>query len=137
MIYVNEAFFTCGPIPAGQRRYTKFIDLVRARGVSITGRVLCDSGTTDSPVMEVYYSPDGQNWDTIAYDTVTLTRSASAYVQATAYIVVPEHGYLRYAIYSGGTTDDISNAKLWYSIESHPDGKRHQHGSIEEATEDE
>lgn len=112
------------------RRYSKDIPLIRARGVSVTARAKFDAGTTDDALAEVYYSPDGSNWDTIPFGTVTLTRSASAEVQASAYIVAPEHGYLKFAIKSQGTTDGITWAKLWYSIDSWPFETGIEKGSI-------
>ena len=97
---------------------TGSIPLVRARTVSITIRCYFDANADTDLTVYVYYSPDGNNWDTINYATWAIADTASSWVQRTCIIDAPEHGYLRLAIYNGSQAQTCSSISAWYTIQS-------------------
>ena len=94
------------------------IPLVRARTVSFTTRMTFDANADTDVTVKVYYSPDGNNWDTIVFTSWTITFTASTTVQRTCILDIPEHGYLRIAIYNGSQTQTLSAISVWYTIQS-------------------
>lgn len=117
-------------IAASGRAYSSSIPLIRARGVSVTGRVKFHGSATGKAVVEIYYSPDGSNWDTSPFGSFDLAVSAGAEVQITSYVVVPEHGWLMFAIRNTDSSYALTWGKIWYSIQSYPDGVVQQHGAV-------
>ena len=94
------------------------IQLVRARTLSITVRLTFDAASDTDAVVNIYYSPDGNNWDTEVYATFTIADTASTTKQKTAIIDPPEHGYIRVQIYNASQAKTFTNVKLWYTIQS-------------------
>ncbi|MEX2702031.1 MAG: hypothetical protein Q6368_003045 [Candidatus Baldrarchaeota archaeon] len=94
------------------------IPLVKARSFSITAGVKFHASATGNVVVKVYYSPDGRNWDTDYYATITLEVSAGNYIQKTRKIDVPEHGYLRVQVENEDTSYAATDLKVWYTIQS-------------------
>ena len=97
---------------------TSSIPLVRARTFSITLRMTFDAAADTDATVYAYYSPDGNNWDTINFATWAITFGVSATVQRTVIIDPPEHGYLRIAIYNSSQAQAISRISAWYTIQS-------------------
>lgn len=97
------------------------IQLVRARTLSITCRVKFDAASDTDAVVNFYYSPDGNNWDTEPYTTFTITDTASTTKQKTVIIDIPEHGYMWIKVYNASQAKTFTNVKLWYTIQSWPE----------------
>ena len=95
------------------------IPLIRARTLTITYRALCGSSLDANPKVELFYSPDGNNWDSIAYTSWTVTYSAGASIQRTMIIDPPEHGYIMAQVTNQSSADVITNGRLWYTIQSY------------------
>jgi len=96
------------------------IPLVRARTLSITTRLTCGGSIDADPQMDLFYSPDGQNWDTVAYTTWTMTFTASGTIQKTAIIDPPEHGAFRVKVTNKSAADVLTDVNVWYSIQAWP-----------------
>jgi len=94
------------------------IPLVRARTVSITTRMTFDANADTDVTVKVYYSPDGNNWDTIVFTSWAIAFTASAVVQRTVVLDVPEHGYLRIALYNSSQAQTLASISAWYTIQS-------------------
>jgi len=94
------------------------IPLVKARNFSITAGVRFHASATGNVIVKIYYSPDGRNWDTDYYATVTLEVNAGKYVQKTRKIDVPPFGYLRVQVENEDTNYDATDLKVWYSLDS-------------------
>jgi hypothetical protein len=94
--------------------------LIRARTVSITVRLTCGAALNADPVVNVYYSPDAETFDTAAFATFTMARSAGNVIQATKQIDPPEHGFFAISIQNASAADVITAVKTWYSIQSWP-----------------
>lgn len=103
---------------SGSHNQAGDIPLVRARTLSITARCTFNASGTSDATVYIYYSPDGNNWDTIAYTSFNLTVDAGNAVQRTLPIDTPEHGYIKIKITNGDSTYTITNIKAWYSIQS-------------------
>jgi len=116
---MKQPFFRVGIIPAGGS-YTSpgDIPLVRARTLSVTARVKFHASATNNCTIYIYYSPDGQHWDTIAYTSFDLTLDAGNYVQRTVPIDVPEHGYIKIKVANNDTSYPLSDVAVWYTIQS-------------------
>jgi len=111
--------FLGGPIP-----------LVRARTVSITVRETCGGAINANTAINVYYSPDGNNWDTQVYTTAAITFSAGNTIQRTVIIDPPEHGYFAVQITNGSAADVLTNIRGWYSIQAWPPEPAQAKGDI-------
>lgn len=94
------------------------IALVRARTLSITAKAYFDTSQANDAIVYLYYSPDGTNWDTIAFTSFALTYDADDWVQRTVAISVPEHGFIKVKVTNGSSSYTLTGVKLWYSIQS-------------------
>jgi len=111
-----------GSIPASSSVWsTGTIPLVRARTVTLTARVTFAAAADVDVTMNVYFSPDGNNWDTTAYATLAIPFTVSATIQRTLLVDPPEHGYLRVELANGDQTRTVTIAMLWYTIQSWDD----------------
>ena len=97
------------------------IQLVRARTLSITARVTFDAASDTDAVVNFYYSPDGNNWDTIIYTSFTIANTASTTQQKTVIIDIPEHGYMWIKVYNASQAKTFTNVRLWFTIQSWPE----------------
>lgn len=104
------------------------IQLVRARLLSVTLRCTFNASATLGSEVNVYYSPDGNNFDSVAYATMSLAVSAGSTIQQTASVIVPEHGYLLFKVKNLSTSYTLTANKLWYSIQSWPNDSVQSHG---------
>jgi hypothetical protein len=106
-------------VPASTIQWTgQTIPLIRARTLSITCRLDFGQGVDANPEIFLFFSPDGNNWDTQAYTSFTITFTASSTRQRTAIIDVPEHGYIWVKIQNLSANGALSNCKFWYTIQS-------------------
>lgn len=109
------------------------IPFVRARTLSITVRLTFGASIDADADVYLYYSPDGRNWDTIAFTSWAITYTASGVVQHTVIVDPPEHGNMAIKITNGSQADTIDEAVVWYSIQSWPDFPAQSRGLIETA----
>jgi hypothetical protein len=79
------------------------------------------AGADVDTTMNVYFSPDGNNWDTTPYAVLAIPFTVSATIQRTLLVDPPEHGYLRVELANGDQTRAVTIAHLWYTIQSWDD----------------
>ncbi len=103
---------------SGREQIPGAIPFVRARTLSITARMTFGQSIDDDAVVELYYSPDGEMWDTIPYATQAITYTAAGTVQKTFIVDPPEHGHMVIKILNGSDADTITDIRAWYSIQS-------------------
>ena len=103
---------------SGTARSSGAISLVKARTLSITTRVTFNGSGTEDATVNLYYSPDGSNYDTTAFATWALTVDAGKTVQRTVVVDTPEHGFIYAAITNGDGSYTLTAAKMWYAIQS-------------------
>ena len=97
---------------------TSSIPLVRARTVSLTVKLHFEGSIDADTTVYVYYSPDGNNWDTIHYTSFVIAFTINTTKQRTVLLDVPEHGYLLVKITNGSSADTVTVPQIWYTIQS-------------------
>lgn len=131
MRYTEPPWFTAALVAAsGTLNSPGSIDLVDARTLSLTVQATFGGSINADTVIDVYYSPDGSNWDSRAYATFALTYEASKTHQVTKFLDIPEHGYIKVKVTNGSAADTLTNVKVWYSLGSYPVSKARTHGRI-------
>jgi len=116
---MHTPWFVIGNIPLSTSGNSDgSIPLVRARTLSITVRLTFGGQIDADATVELYYSPDGSNWDTIPYTSFIIPFTISTTKQRTAIIDPPEHGYVRVAIKNNSAADALSIVTCWYTIQS-------------------
>lgn len=94
------------------------IPLVRARTLSCTVRMDFDGTIDANPTIEVYYSPDGNNWDNLTYAAQGVAFTINTTRQQTFIIDPPEHGHISIWVLNNSQNGVITNVIGWYSIQS-------------------
>lgn len=121
---MEKAFHIIESIAASGTALTKDINLVRTRTISITVRLTCGSSIDADTTVAAQFSPDGINWDSIAFTSWAITYTASGTIQKTVVIDPPEHGMIRFLVTNGSSADSLTNIRLWYTIQSWDDYKK-------------
>jgi len=116
---------------SGRSQIPGSIPLVRARTLSVTVRMTFGASIDADAVVEVYYSPDGERWDTLTYATQAVTFTAGGTVQKTFIVDPPEHGHMCIKVLNGSDADTLTDVICWYSIQSWPDWPAQSRGLIE------
>ena len=109
------------------------IPLVRARTLSITTRLTFGAQIDADAVVKIYYSPDGDKWDTYVLTSWAITFDTSATEQITKILDVPEHGHISISVTNGSSADVLTDAIVWYSIQSWAEVKAQSRGLIDTA----
>lgn len=109
------------------------IPLIRARTLSITTRVTFGGSIDADAVVKVYYSPDGNKWDSQALTSWAITFTISTTQQITKIIDIPEHGHITIKVTNGSSADTLTDVIVWYSIQSWGDTKGQSRGLIDTA----
>ncbi len=116
---MQNTWFQVPSIAVGATAWsTGDLPLVRARTVSVTVRLTYDTSASESAVCRIYYSPDGNHYDTVPLDEFAVNVTANSTVQETGLIAVPEHGYFKASIYNPDEEDALTDVAVWYSIQS-------------------
>ena len=97
------------------------IPLVRARTLTITSRMTFSAGSIADTTCNLYFSPDGQNWDTTPYAFIAIPFTASATIQRTLLVDPPEHGYILIQYVNTDAVGSVANVTTWYTIQSWDD----------------
>ncbi len=105
---------------SGREQIPGQIPLVRTRTLSITVRMTFGAAVDANATIELYYSPDGNMWDTLTYATQAVTYTAGAAVQKSFIVDPPEHGHIIVKVLNGSAADTITDIRGWYSIQSWP-----------------
>lgn len=69
------------------------LDVYLERTLAITARTKYNASGTLALRINIYFSPDGINFDTIPYTYFDITVTAGAVCQRTCIIDTPEHGF--------------------------------------------
>lgn len=89
---------------------------INLRGLSaicVTGRVTYNASASGAVTVNLYFSPDGKKWDTIAFGSKALTVSAGDVVQASVIVSVPDSGWLRIVMSNADSTYTATSASVW------------------------
>jgi len=118
---------------SGRMQIPGVVPLVRARTLSCTVRMDFDGTIDADATIEVYYSPDGNNWDNLTYATQGVAFTINATRQQTFIIDPPEHGHICFKVLNGSQNGVITNVIGWYSIQSWPPWEGDSRGLIDTA----
>ena len=118
---------------SGREQIPGTVPLVRARTLSCTVRMTFGAAINANATIEVYYSPDGNNWDNLTYAAQAVVFTAGATRQQSFIIDPPEHGHIIFKVLNGSQADVITNVIGWYSIQSWPPWEGDSRGLIETA----
>ena len=118
---------------AGTQDIPGLIPLVRARTMSLTTQIQFGGSIDADATVYVYYSPDGNNWDTIAYTSYAVTFTAGSTIQRTVLVDVPEHGHIKLKVTNGSQADTLDEVIQWYSIQAFPAFGGQSRGQIDTA----
>jgi hypothetical protein len=72
----------------------------------------------DDVTVKLYYSPDGNNWDTEVLTSWDITFTVSTWKQITKVLDVPEHGYIMVKVQNQSSAATVTNVTMWYTIQS-------------------
>jgi len=86
-------------------------DLIRT--LTITCRVTYDGSATNPVRVNLYFSPNGKQWDTVPYTYFEPDLSAGETVQETAIIDMPEGGYMMFEVENRDSSVSATNIKVW------------------------
>ena len=103
---------------SGREQIPGVIPFVRARTLTVTVRITFGASVDADATAELYYSPDGNRWDTLTYATQAITFTAGGIVQKTFIVDPPEHGHMIIKVLNGSSQDTIDHVIGWYSIQS-------------------
>lgn len=118
---MKTPWFKEGSIPAsGTLRSPGDFALVRARSASVTIRLTFGASIDADTTVNVYYSPDGTNWDSVVFTSFVIAYTVSTTKQRTIALNVPEHGYMIISVVNGSSADTLTNIVAWYSVQSWP-----------------
>lgn len=118
---------------SGRGQVPGSIPLIRARTLTVTARMTFGASIDADATIEIYYSPDGTNWDTLTYTTYAVTYTSGGTVQQTIIIDPPEHGHIAVKILNGSSADTLTDVVAWYSIQSYYDWPAQSKGEISTA----
>ena len=107
------------------------INLIRCRTFSVSLRSTCGASIDANILVEAFYSPDGNNWDSVSIDSYEVDFSAGSTVQESAVLKVPEHGYIYLKVTNLSDADTLTGTSIWYSIQSHNNTIDVSMGSVE------
>jgi len=93
------------------------LTLVMPRTITITARVKYNAAASQGLKVKLFFSPDGENYDTVAYTSFDVNFSAGAAVQETKIIDAPETGYLRISVQNLDTGQSATGIKVWTTIQ--------------------
>jgi len=109
------------------------IPLVRARTLSVTTRLTFDGTVDADTTVYIYYSPDGNKWDTLPLTSWAITFTINTTKQITKILDVPEHGHIMIKVTNGSDAGALSDVIVWYSIQSWAATEAQSRGLIETA----
>jgi len=112
--------FKTGSIAASATISLGTIDCDNVRTLSLTAALTYDADSTAGATVNVYFSPDGSNWDTVPYDSWVINLNAGNPVQESKIYDLLEHGFVEVKI-TNGSAHVLTRFKSWYSISRYGD----------------
>ena len=107
-----------GNIPslaASQKRRVGSLDCRKIRTVSISCRVTYGVATSAVRI-NLYYSADGEHYDTVPFAYFDVDRTNSITCQETHIFDFPEHGYMDIEVYNQDSSVAATNALIFVTV---------------------
>lgn len=103
-------------LPASATAQAGLIDCRNLKAIALTGRATFDASATGNVTVCMFFSPDGVNYDTTAFSTLTLTCVQSGTVQKTAITEVPDTGWVRVNVINGDSSYAQTAVAVWAAV---------------------
>lgn len=107
---------TLSSLDASEEQVIGDITLVRLETLGVTVRVTYNASATSGVRLKLYFSPDGKNYDTVAYAYFDIDLTAGSTVQETKLVDAPERGHLRVALEDLDATYAATGITVWSSL---------------------
>lgn len=92
------------------------LDCRKVRTVSISCRVTYNASATSAVRANLYFSPDGENYDTVAYAYFDVNVTAGSTIQETGIFDFPEHGFMKVEVYNQDASYAATAVKVWSTV---------------------
>lgn len=93
------------------------VKLYRIETFSITTRVTYHGSATLGLRLNLYFSPDGKNYDTVPYAYYDVDLTAGGTIQESKLVDAPEQGSLKITVQNLDSTYAATGISVWVSIE--------------------
>ena len=88
-------------------------NLIRTRTFSLSARIKFHASATSAARANFYFSPDGDNYDSVPYTYFDINLTAGAVVQETHLIDTPEKGFIKVAVKNLDAVYPITGINTW------------------------
>jgi len=92
------------------------VTLYRLETMTVTVKVTYNASATAGVRIKLYFSPDGDNYDTVAYAYFDIDLAAGETVQETKIVDAPEKGHLRASVENLDAVYEAAGIFVWSSI---------------------
>jgi len=93
------------------------IGFVKPRTMTVTARVNYNAAATAGIRVNLYFSPDGKNYDTVPYTSFDVNLTAGATIQETHIIDAPEEGYMKISVENLDAVHAAIGIYAWVTIQ--------------------
>jgi len=93
------------------------VKLYRVETFTVTTRVIYSAAATAGIRLNMYFSPDGKNYDTIPYAYYDIDFTLGVTVQETKIVDAPEQGDMRFAVQNLDAGQAAISIKVWTNLE--------------------
>lgn len=92
------------------------LNMQEMRDLIVTTQVTYHASATAGLTLNLYYSPDGELWDTVPYAYYVVNLTAGSTVRESAIIDAPAVGYLKVAVSNGDASYAATGVNVWSSF---------------------
>lgn len=110
-----------GTIKANITANCGIIELDHVRTLALQLCADYNASAASPAVLQLFYSPDGQEFDSVVFDSWTLNLSAGSRQRKSKHYDLPEQGFLMLKIQNQDSTYDLTNVRLIMSQARHAD----------------
>lgn len=103
-------------LAASGERIVGDVTLYRLETFAVTARVTYNASATSGIRVKLYYSPDGDNYDSVAYAYFDVDLTADSTIQETKLVDAPENGHIRVSVENLDGSYAATNISVWASI---------------------
>lgn len=111
-----ERMFEIATINASQTVSCGIINCDNTRTATFSARGTYNASATVGMTVNLYYSPDGEHYDTVPYSSFTVDLTAGSTIQESHIFDLPEHGFVHVKIANGDTTYTVTVVSLFYTV---------------------
>ncbi len=93
------------------------LKLYRVETFTVTTRVTYNGAATAGLRLNMYFSPDGKNYDTVPYAYYDINLTAGGTIQETKIVDAPEQGSMMFKVQNLDGTYAATIIKVWTNLE--------------------